>query len=319
MDKALSGIRAVQTLSRLNRAHPKKHDVFVLDFLNEAGTIRDAFADYYRTTILSDGTDPDRLHDLQADLDDAQVYTPQQVDDFVRRYLEGDGRERLDPILDECVAVYRSALDEDGQVDFKGKAGAFVRTCGFLSCVLPYANADWEKRSIFFRFLIPKLPSPREDDLSKGILAAIDMDSYRVEKQAVQKIGLRDEDTAIEPLPPSGGGHRPDPDMDRLSSIVKQFNDRFGGIRWEDQDRVEQLITRTIPGRVAANEAYCNARRNSDADNARIEFDKALRQVMTSLIRDDNQLFKQFMDNEGFKRWMTDVTFELTSQAASPP
>ncbi len=318
VDKTLSGIRAVQTLSRLNRAYPKKHDVFVLDFLNDAGTIHAAFADYYRTTILSDETDPDKLHDLQADLDGAQVYTPEQVGDFAHRYLAGAGRDRLDPVLDECVAVYLRALDEDGQADFKGKAKAFVRTYGFLSCILPYTNAGWETRSIFLNFLIPKLPSPREDDLSRGILDAIDMDSYRIEKQTMQKIALPDEDVAIDPLPPGGASRRLDPDMDRLSNIVRQFNDLFGGIRWEDKDRVEQLITRTIPGRVAANEAYRNARKNSDTENTRIEFDKALQQVIVSLISDDNQLFKQFMDNEGFKRWMTDVTFELTAQAASP-
>ena len=313
VDKTLSGVQAVQTLSRLNRAHPKKHDVFVLDFLNDAETIRDAFADFYRTTILSDETDPDRLHDLQAALDGARVYSPGQVEDFARRYLGGAERDQLDPVLDECVAVYLRELDEDGQVDFKGKAKGFVRTYGFLSCVLPYTNPAWEMRSIFLNFLIPKLPSPREDDLSKGILDAIDMDSYRVEKQAVRNVLLPDEDAEIEPVPASAGGHRADPDLDRLSNIIRKFNDLFGGIQWEDADRVAQLITETIPARVAADTAYMNARRNSDTDNARIEHDRALRRVMTSMMKDDNQLFKQFMDNEGFKRWMTDTVFELTS------
>ena len=128
VDKPLSGIKAVQTLSRLNRAHPGKHDVFVLDFSNDADTIRDAFAGYYRATILADETDPDRLHDLQADLDRAQVYSEEQVEEFARRLLSGAERDRLDPILDECAAVYRSDLDEDGQVAFKGAAKGFIRT-----------------------------------------------------------------------------------------------------------------------------------------------------------------------------------------------
>ena len=101
----------MQTLSRLNRAHPKKHDVFVLDFLNDADTIGDAFADFYRTTILAGETDPDKLHDLQADLDAAQVYSPEQIDDLVQRYLGGADRDELDPILDDCVAVYMHELD----------------------------------------------------------------------------------------------------------------------------------------------------------------------------------------------------------------
>ena len=89
VDKILSGVKAVQTLSRLNRAHPKKHDAFVLDFNNDADTIQAAFADYYRTTILAEETDPDRLHDLKAALDGYQVYAPAQMDDLVERYLSG--------------------------------------------------------------------------------------------------------------------------------------------------------------------------------------------------------------------------------------
>ena len=319
VDKTLSGIQAVQTLSRLNRSHPKKHDVFVLDFLNDAGTVRDAFADFYRATILSDETDPDKLHDLQASLDGAQVYAPAQVEDFVRRYLGGAERDQLDPILDECVAAYMRDLDEDRQVEFKGKAKGFVRTYAFLSCILPWTDAAWEMRSIFLNFLIPRLPSPREDDLSRGILDAIDMDSYRVEKKAVQKIVLPDEDAEIEPVPPGGGGYSADPDMDRLSNIVRKFNDLFGGIEWEDADRVAQLVTETIPARVAADAAFRNARMNSDTENTRIEHDRALLRVMTSMMKDDNQLFKQFMDNDGFKRWLTDTVFELASEHADAP
>ena len=317
VDKTLSSIKAVQTLSRLNRAHPKKHDVFVLDFLNDADTICDAFASYYRATILADETDPNKLHDLQTSLDRAQVYSDEQIDDLVGRYLGGAQRDQLDPILDACVAAYKTDLDEDGQVEFKGNAKGFVRTYAFLSSVLPYNDAGWEKRSIFLNFLIPKLPAPEEEDLSKGILDAIDLDSYRVEKQAMQQILLPDEDAAVDPVPTTGGGHRTEPELDRLSNILKTFNDLFGDITWEDADRVGELITKTIPSRVAADAAFRNARQNSDAANSRIEHDKALLRVMTNVMKDDTELFKQFMDNEGFKRWMTDRVFELACEQAS--
>ena len=145
VDKTLSGIRAVQTLSRLNRSHPEKRDVFVLDFLNDTETITKAFSDYYRTTVLSDESDPDRLHDLQADLDGAQVYTPDQVRTFVKLYLDGAERGRLDPILDRCVAASLKDLDEDGQIRFKGGAKAFARAYAFLSSILPYTT--WAGRS----------------------------------------------------------------------------------------------------------------------------------------------------------------------------
>lgn len=312
VDKQLAGIKAVQTLSRLNRAHPKKHDVFVLDFMNEADTIEAAFSDYYRTTILAEETDPNKLHDLKAALDARQVYSDAEIGELVALYLEGADRDRLDPILDACVAVYKQELDEDAQVDFKGKAKAFLRTYGFLSQVLPYTNADWETLSVFLNFLVPKLPAPVEEDLSKGILESIDMDSYRVEKQAVVKIQLADEHGTIEPVPTTGGGRKPEADIDRLSNILQTFNDQFGNIPWTDADRVHRLITEDIPDRVAADTAYRNAARNSDKQNARIEHDKALGRVMTAVLKDDTELFKQFMDNESFKRWMTDTVFGLT-------
>ena len=312
VDKTLSGIKAVQTLSRLNRAHPKKHDVFVLDFMNDLDMIKESFATFYRSTILAEETDPNKLHDLQADLDGGQVYSMDQIDIFVQNYLAGSDRDQLDPILDACVAVYLSDLDEDGQVDFKGKAKGFVRTYGFLSSVLPYNNASWEKLSIFLNFLVSKLPSPVEVDLSKGILDAIDMDSYRAEKRSMQQIILPDDDAEIGPIPTAGAGHKPEPEMDRLSNIIKVFNDHFGDIPWEDADRVRELITKTIPDRVADDKAYKNAQANSDKQNARIEHDKALMRVMTAVMKDDTELFKQFMDNESFKRWMTDTVFNET-------
>jgi len=312
VDKVLSGVRAVQTLSRLNRAHPEKHDVFVLDFMNDTDTIQAAFSAYYRTTILAEETDPNKLHDLKAELDGYQVYAPEAIERFVELYLGGADRDRLDPDLDTCVATYRERLDEDGQVDFKGKAKAFLRAYGFLSQVLPYTSAEWEKLSIFLTFLVPKLPAPVEDDLSAGILEAIDMDSYRVEKQAAMKIQLPDADAEIGPVPTAGGGHRMEPELDRLSNILKTFNDQFGNIGWTHADRVHKLITEEIPERVAADVAYQNAKRNSDRQNARIEHDKALVRVMTALMQDDTELFKQFMDNDGFRRWMTDTVFGLT-------
>lgn len=312
VDKVLSGVKAVQTLSRLNRAHPQKHDTFVLDFVNNPETIRLAFEPYYRTTILADETDPNKLHDLKAALDGYQVYAPEQVEEFVSLYLSGADRDELDPILDACVATYMESLDEDGQVDFKAKAKAFLRTYNFLSSILPYTNASWEKLSIFLDFLVPKLPAPKEDDLSRGILEAINMDSYRVEKQATIKIALTDADAEIEPVPTMGGGRKPEPELDILSNIIRAFNDQFGNIPWTDADRVRKLITEDIPARVAADRAYQNAQKYSDKQNARIEHDKALIRVITALVKDDSELFKQYSDNESFRRWLTDTIFALT-------
>jgi len=251
---------------------------------------------------------------LKADLDGYEVYEESQVTQFVELYLSGADREQLDIVLDACVATYVEDLDEDGQVDFKGKAKAFVRTYGFLAAIVPYTNAEWEKLSIFLNFLIPKLPAPKEEDLSKGLLETIDMDSYRAEKSAAMKIQLPDEHAEIEPVPTSGAGRMAEPELDRLSNIVKTFNEMFGNIQWGDADRIERLVTEEIPAKVAADQAYRNAQANSDRQNARIEHDKALGRVMTSLIKDDTELFKQFSDNESFRKWLLETVFALTYQ-----
>ena len=317
VDKTLSGIKAVQTLSRLNRAHPQKYDTFVLDFCNDSETIQQSFEPYYRTTLLSDETDPNKLHNLKSDLDGCQVYSRAQIDDLVQRYLSGAERDRLDPILDACVMAYKDDLDEDGQVDFKSNARVFVRTYGFLAAILPYSNADWEKLSIFLNFLIPKLPAPREDDLSRGILEAIDMDSYRVEVKASLAIGLADQDAEIEPVPTSGGGHKPEPELDQLSRIIEAFNDQFGNIDWKDGDKIRRVITEEIPARVAADTAYQNAMQNNDRKNARIEHDAALQRVINDLFADHAELFKQFSDNRSFEKWLGDTIFGVTYREQS--
>ena len=312
VDKTLSGIKAVQTLSRLNRARPGKHDVFVFDFMNDAETIKEAFSDYYKTTILAEETDPNKLHDLKATLDNYQVYAIGDIEQLVELYLGGADRDKLDPILDASVEAYKEQCDEDGQVDFKGKAKAFTRTHEFLASLLPYQNPEWEKLSIFLNFLIPKLPAPVEEDLTRGILEAIDMESYRAEKQATMALQLADEDAEIDPVPIGGGGGRGEPEVDALSNILRMFNDLFGNIEWVDEDRVKQLITKEIPSKVAADSAYQNAKENSDAQNARIEHDMALGRVMMEVLKDDTQLFRQFSDNESFRKWLSDAIFALT-------
>ena len=312
VDKTLSGIKAVQTLSRLNRAHPQKHDCFVLDFQNNSEAITFAFQDYYRTTLLAEETDPNKLHDLKAALDAAQVYSPEQVQQLVELFLDGADRDKLDPILDACVAVYVNKLDEDGQVEFKGKAKVFCRTYSFLSSLIPYSNREWEKLSILLNLLTPKLPAPQEEDLAKGILEAIDMDSYRVEKKAVLKIALADEDAEIEAVPTEAGGHKSEPELDRLSNILKTFNEDFGTL-FTDTDRVAKRIREDIAPKVAADTAYKNAMENTP-HTARMAHDQALGKVMQHLLTDDTQVYKQFVENESFRRFVGDMVYAITSQ-----
>ena len=310
VDKPLSDIAAVQTLSRLNRAAPGKDEVYVLDFANKAETIEKAFSRFYRTTILSGETDPNKLYDLISLMEGYQVYDHSDVEKVVDLFLSGGERDRLDPLLDSCVVLY-GQLETEDQIQFKSAAKAFVRTYGFLGSILPYGNAAWEKLSIFLNLLIPKLPSPQTDDLSEGILAAVDLDSYRNEAREAVAIRLEDEDAEIAPIPTGKVGHIVEPEMDPLSHIISEFNDMFGNIQWNDADNVQQQLLR-IPVMVSHDEKYRNAMKNSDEQEARTEGERALQQVIFSIMADNMELFKQFQDNPSFKKWLTDMVFNLT-------
>ena len=318
VDKMLYDIKAVQTLSRLNRCHPKKRDTFVLDFYNKPEDIQKAFSTYYKTTILSGETDPNKLYDLIATMEEYQVFSTEEVEHIVDLFLDGAGRERLDPLLDANAAVYKDLETED-QIKFKSAAKAFVRTYGFLGAILPYGNADWEKLSIYLNLLIPKLPSPRDDDLSEGILESIDLNNYRPEARDSMSIMLDDTDTEVAPVPTGNGGHIIDPEMDLLSNIVSEFNDMFGNIDWKDEDNARHQVTEVIPAMVSKDESYQNAMRNSDEEGARLESERALQQVIFSIMADNMEIFKQYQDNPAFRKWLADMVFNMTYNPDGTP
>ena len=231
-------------------------------------------------------------------------------------YLGGADRDKLDPILDACVAVYKAQLDEDGQVDFKGKAKAFA-----AHLRLPRVDPAVHQRRVGEAVDLPELPHPE----AAGAEGRGPVEGHpRSDRhgQLPRREAGGDADSACRRRTPrssrsrpTGGGHKPEPELDRLSNILKTFNDQFGNIPWTDADRVHKLITEDIPAAVAADKAYQNAKQNSDKQNARIEHDKALARVMTAVLKDDTELFKQFSDNESFRRWLTDTVFGLTYEA----
>ena len=216
-----------------------------------------------------------------------------------------------------CVATYVQTLDENEQVEFKGKAKAFCRTYAFLSSIIPYSNLSWEKLSIFLTLLTPKLPAPKEEDLAIGILESIDMDSYRVEKKAVMQIALADQDGEIAPIPTDGSGYIPEPDLDRLSNILKTFNEQFG-TNFTDTDRISKRIREDIAPQVAADANYQNAKQNTP-HTARLAHDQALAKAMQQLLKDDTQVYKLFVENPSFKQSLGDLIYALTRSSPHAP
>ena len=203
-------------------------------------------------------------------------------------------------------------LEEDGQVEFKGKAKNFCRTNASLSSVITCNNTEWEIRLIFLDLLTSKLPTPKEEDVANGILEAIDMDSYRAKKQAAMKIALADEDAEIDPVPTDAGGLKPEPDLDRLSNNLQAFNDQYGTL-FNNGDRILRRIREAVALKVTAEAALQNAKANPP-HTARMADDAALGRVMQPPLKDDTQVYKQFVKNESFRRAVTDMVFTIASQ-----
>ena len=312
VDKVLTDIKAVQTLSRLNRAHPLKKDTFVLDFANEVDVIKEAFQKYYKTTILSSESDPNKLNDLIAKMEKHQVYSDFHINSVVTLLFNNAERDKIDPFIDQCVTNYKQ-LDEDGQIEFKSSAKVFVRTYSFLAAIMPYGSQEWERLTIFLNLLIAKLPSPSGNDLSVGVIEAIDFDSYKNNILEERAIILENQDSEIEPVPIESASSASEPEMDKLSNIINEFNTRFGNVKWSDTDKVRKQIE-ALPLEVAKSEAYQNAMKNSDMATAKIESDAALIKAILNSMNSGVELFKEFQDNPSFKTWLQEYVFSNTYQ-----
>jgi type I restriction enzyme R subunit len=314
VDKELSSVKAVQTLSRLNRAHPAKQDTFILDFHNDPDDIERAFQPFYRTTILSGETDPNKLNDLQYTLDQAGVYTWDQVRQFVERYLSDAPIHTLHPMLDLSREMYESdRLDAEQRIEFKSAAKAFVRTYSFLGSILPHTSVEWEELSIFLRFLIPKLPAPDDPDIAKGILESIDMESYRIQARKTIAIELDDTDGTVEPTPTGGADGHLLPELDRLSNILQSFNDLFADAGFTEEDRITAMrnIEGPIMGALVEDMVLVNSLRNSAEANTRVTFRDRFQKAMVTNIANVSNVYSKQQQDQSFADQLERMVFEL--------
>lgn len=314
VDKRLAGVQAVQTLSRLNRAYkPYKKDTFVLDFVNHVIELKEAFEPYYTTTILSEETDPNKLNDLQEELDEYQVYSEEELTRFLTLYLNQAERTQIDPIIDGAAAVFKNQLSEDEQVDFKVKAKSFVRTYSYLSKILEFQKPYWEKLWWFLKFLIPKLHI-RDDDQIDDILEKVDMDSYRISRQGTEDITLV-ESKEVYPIPVTTRGGKDEILFDTLANIIEFFNKRFGDIEWSEPDKAYQILAEQIPADMKSDSDTIDAIEKSDKQNAKITSDKKLNDLMQKLIYLHTEIYKKYQQNENdFQNRYQEFIFDLLWQ-----
>ncbi len=310
VDKKLGGVNAVQTLSRLNRSHPLKQDTFVLDFANTSEDIEKAFKPYFESTILGEATDPNKLFDLQDALDNYQVYSCEQVEEFSNKILANMPVDQLHTILDEASAVFRSELEEEQQADFRAKVKTYVRLYIFLSQIVAFENAYLERLYIFLNHLQNKLGSD-EIEMPIDILENINMDSYRLQLEATTNI-LMEQGEDLQPIPTEMRGGVNDPEIDRLSSILQTFNDRYG-TEFEDADKVRQMAE-NIAQDVAKNEELINSIKFSDEQNARITSDKVVGDELLKHITTNFDLYKLYSDNKEFKEDFSAMMFGVVKE-----
>lgn len=317
VDKRLSDVQAVQTLSRLNRScKPYKKDTFVLDFFNETEDIKTAFEPYYTATLLSEETDPNKLNDLVDDLEAFEIYSSYQIDDFFEKYINNEERTLIDPIIDTVATTFKEQLSKDQQIDCKSKVKSFLRVYSYLAKILTFSNQEWEKLYWFLKYLTPKLHI-EQDNSFESIQEVIEIDSYRPSRIGTTNILLVNEPGIVEPLPVGTGGGNSDPLLDTLENILNLFNQRFGDIEWSDGDKVKKILTQQLPDEMRANKELMDDIKYSDKQNARISSDKKLEETIQQFLFSQTEIYRKFTNDPNFQRRYKEFIFDTLSQTAN--
>ena len=295
VDKKLGGVNAVQTLSRLNRVHPHKSGTMVLDFTNEADDIQAAFQPYYETTILSEATDPNLLYEIQTRLRAFPVYTDEDVESFALLYFSGKAtQDQIYAALSPPVDRF-SDLQEDEQRDFRSQLADYVKLYSFLAQVLTFLDADLEKLYVFARHLRRLLKVDREE-LPLEIQQNIDMESYRIQQIGDGTIALDRGGDKLEPMRTKEHGETPPEELEVLSRIIADLNDRFG-IEMGPEHRITlgQMMERLQEDTALEVAATVNTK-----ENVRIAFDYKVEQVIQEIVDQNFELYKRITDDPAF-------------------
>ena len=305
VDKKLAGVNAVQTLSRLNRVHPDKDETMVLDFVNEADEIQRAFEPYYDRTILSEATDPNLLHDDETRLRDFGVFDDADLATFAEAYFAPNARQdRLHAALQPALDRF-AALEEPSQDDFRHRLRQYVNLYGFLSQILTFVDADLERLYVFARHLLRKLP-PRDSPLPYEVQEAIDMASYGVRRVASGRIGLDRGRVELTPIADQGALPAPGEQLEPLSAIIRDLNDRFG-TELTEQDAI--TVGQLMEG-LAANDALAASVHVNTPDNARLTFQHVLNDLLQDTISSNFKFYKRMTDDDEFARFFIGRLFE---------
>jgi len=301
VDKRLDGVKAVQTLSRLNRTCPGKEDTFILDFVNKREDILAAFQPYYEQTQLSDVTDPNKLYDLKAKIDSFKVIYQTDVDAFCAVFFRNKELQtkkehaQLNSIVDVAVKRFEMIEKDEYKDDFTNTLGVFVRLYAFLAQIMPFNDIELEKFYAFSRFLLKKLP--RSDGGERYHLGdEVALEYYRLQKIADGKIQLqKDSGMAIEPIS-EAGTKKDKEEYARLSEIIKLLNDRFG----TDFTEADKLFFDQIEEEMVMDEKLSIQAKNNSLDNFKYGFEDVFIAKLVDRMDQNQEIFNKIMDDKTF-------------------
>ena len=289
VDKRLDGLQCVQTLSRLNRVAKGKTDTLVLDFVNEPDQIQEAFQQYYQSTILAEETDPNRLYDLQTQLDDFDLYDADTIDRFCLIFYDPDQPdELLQGILDSVVERW-SELERDDREQFRSTLQSYIRLYGYISQLITFTDVALEKLYIFGHSLNKKLPRREHPDL-QDVLSSVDLDSFRVQRTHDRlPLFLEEEDSELEGFG-SDVATRRDPEQDLLSNIINALNDAHQ-TDFTTEDKVDIA---SIHQKVQANEELRQVIEGDNSEsNKRYKFDQVVEDILLDFVNSKVDLYNK--------------------------
>ena len=304
VDKVLTDVKAVQTLSRLNRCHPKKRDTFVLDFANEADDIQKSFQRFYKTTILSKETDPNKLNELLMQIEEANIYTEEEVRELNEKYWSNAPRETLDPIVNKAVERFK-ALDENMQITTKSSIKGFLRTYPFIAAVMPFKSTEWEMLDTYFSLLVHKLPKLTGEDFTEGLIESVDFDKYRLIKNDEKKIELENKNSEIAPIPVGTAQGPQEPDLVKLSDMLNEGNNLHFTNMEKAKEQLEEL-----PERLRADETFVNAAKNSNKETAMQQCAASLMMIVAGMLNENTEFCRYYLDNPDFMAAINNRVFD---------
>ena len=309
VDRRLSGIQAVQTLSRLNRTHPLKEDTFVLDFVNDRQEIQEAFKQYFEGSEIGEEVDPARMYEIQADLNASGIYTTIEVEQFCMVYFKPKERQsaadhrKMNSILDPAVQRFSELLtqDEEEAELWRGKVAAYRNLYAFLSQVIPYQDSDLEKLYTFLRHLASKLPR-RKSGSQYTFDDDIRLEYYRLQKISEGSISLSSGVAAPLDGPSEVGSGRVHQEEVPLSKLIDVVNDRFG----TDFNDADQLFFDQIVEAALLDDGLKQAAQANSEDKFALVFSRVLESLFIERMEQNEDIFARFMGDNGFQRLVSD-------------